>query len=262
MGQINLILVEGSNDKFILIELIKRRLNSIINNPSQADHDKALIIKHNDTRLRIEQSGSKEKAIHDLKFIFSGFNDSQQQTHDKISIIEELRVRLMQQDDENDDIVIGLILDADKDAQKTYAQVHTILAEKYPDVVPILPVEGLVLHAVDQPRIGVWIMPNNRDQGTIEDFFISLIRPDDALWQEVQHTISAVRKKADLTSLMFTEKDLRKAQIFTWLAWQKNPVVQMSKAIERNHAALNLNCEPVELFINWLTRLFDLPDSA
>nr|WP_110514792.1 DUF3226 domain-containing protein [Herpetosiphon llansteffanensis] len=168
----------------------------------------------------------------------------------------------MQKDDENADIVIELILDADNDAQKTYTDIHKILSKAYTDVVLTLPTEGLVLKAVDQPSIGVWIMPNNRDQGTIEDFFISLIRPDDALWQEVQHTISAVRKKAALKPLMFTEKDLRKAQIFTWLAWQKNPVVQMSKAIERNHPALDLDCEPVELFIHWIKRLFDLPDSA
>lgn len=79
---------------------------------------------------------------------------------------------------------------------------------------------GLVFKNGDL-EFGLWIMPNNQDEGMLEDFIKKCIKPDlkeQALFNKATDTIQTISEpKFDKTI------HLTKAEIATWLAWQKTP---------------------------------------
>ncbi len=68
---------------------------------------------------------------------------------------------------------------------------------------------------------GLWIMPNNQDEGMLEHFIKKCIKSDDKeqeLFNKAAETIQTISEpKFDKTI------HLTKAEIATWLAWQKTP---------------------------------------
>ncbi len=52
---------------------------------------------------------------------------------------------------------------------------------------------GTIVQGV--PRIGIWLMPNNKTAGELEDFVAALIPGDDPVWPRSQAYIDEIPKK-------------------------------------------------------------------
>lgn len=105
----------------------------------------------------------------------------------------------------------------------------------------------------DLPRIGVWLWPDNRNPGELEDFIISLIPQNDPIWPLSEEYIDAILAR-HLNK--FTPGKKSRAQVHAWLAVREDPR-RMGQAIQ--YGDLNPNAPPFAAFANWLTRLFVEP---
>ena len=104
--------------------------------------------------------------------------------------------------------------------------------------IPAARIEG-------RPRVGVWLMPDNRSAGELEDFILRLMPAGDAIWPRARRYIddipAADRKFA-------TGKTLR-AEIHAWLATRAAPR-KMGAAIGAGD--LNITDPLASQFVGWL----------
>jgi hypothetical protein len=146
---------------------------------------------------------------------------------------------------------LGVVLDADNDAQARWAAVRrTLQQEGYGDLPRELDVGGAVVSEPDHPRFGVWIMPNNATPGMLEDFAASLIPPDDYLWAYAEAALNGIPQE----HRRFRGVERVKAHVHTWLAWQEGPGSPMGQAITKGD--LDANAPLAQSFVDWLRRLF------
>ena len=104
------------------------------------------------------------------------------------------------------------------------------------------------------PAVGIWLMPDNKISGMLEDF-ASLLRPsEDVLWPVAVGVVQQV--KSIETNLRFQDVYESKARIHTWLAWQKEPGKPVGQAITKGY--LKADAALAQQFIDWVRKLFDL----
>lgn len=146
---------------------------------------------------------------------------------------------------------LGIIIDADTNIKNRWVSLKSTL-ELLGFVLPIeIPNEGLIV-SNNYLTIGVWIMPNNNLNGTLEDFISFLVPEDDKLLPIVTSTLNYIEaKKLNPYSLLHKSK----AIIHTWLAWQEDPGTPMGLSITKKY--LNTNVQTCEKLINWLNNLFN-----
>lgn len=154
---------------------------------------------------------------------------------------------------------LGLIVDAD------YVQTDGLGFQKTFDrIASILSIRGytIPLHSNKHElagfifqnnntstEVGVWIMPCNHDDGTIEDFCLSIADPsENPLIAEAK---SAVNK---LTVPKFPLHFKSKAEAATWLAWQKVPGQGLTGLIGNN--LLDKQNPNYIGLANWLKKVF------
>lgn len=111
--------------------------------------------------------------------------------------------------------------------------------------------QGTIVQGEDtEPQLGVWIMPDNESQGSIENFCLKLVAADDL---KVVDRAVKLGEKAGVTR--FKPVHRSKALIHTYLAWQDEPGNPMGLAITTGR--LPSEGESFDLFVEWLRRLFD-----
>ena len=92
-----------------------------------------------------------------------------------------------------------LLADADVNIQSRWRQIRDVLVNSnlYADIPEECPSDGLILLPInpDDIKVGVWIMPNNRSNGMLEDFATFLIPKDDSLLPEVDKVLTDIRDK-------------------------------------------------------------------
>jgi hypothetical protein len=124
----------------------------------------------------------------------------------------------------------------------------------------VFPEQGLILNSLASrpegdhlPKLGVWLMPNNKAYGMFEDLLMASLAG-----QAVAYTTAVVKQsKADGVA-KFRDIHLSKAVIRTYLAWQDPPDIQyLGLAIKRG-AFENIEAE-CRQFVQWLERLFGSP---
>ena len=97
---------------------------------------------------------------------------------------------------------IGVVLDADTDVEKRWRQLVDILksSNKYDCDGLDLPSDGLVLYPLNDydAVVGIWIMPNNRFEGMLEDFALNMIPTEDLLIRKVEVGLSELEASASL----------------------------------------------------------------
>ncbi len=146
--------------------------------------------------------------------------------------------------------IIGIVIDADNPSlQGKWDSLRQRLSkEGY--TVPDLPAnEGTVLELDGMPKIGIWLMPNNRMDGMLEDFCAELAAPE-ALDFARQCTTTA----RDNGFATFIGNHLSKATVHTFLSWQNIPGMPLGQAITAS--VLNGEHETAVVFVNFLRRLF------
>ena len=111
--------------------------------------------------------------------------------------------------------------------------------------LPPAPVSsGAIIPGV--PRVGVWVMPNNRERGALEDFVATMIPDDDPVWPLARDYICRV--PADRLEVARS-----KAEIRAWLATREASV--MGAAI--SWGGVLQESASTTAFISWLRELFD-----
>lgn len=101
-------------------------------------------------------------------------------------------------------------------------------------------------------QVGVWLMPDNRIEGTIEDFMRLLVLSGTALWD---HAVDSTEGSMEKGS-RFREADRRKAEAHAWLAWQDPPGLRYGEAISRG--CMDANAELAQQFVQWFRSLYSL----
>lgn len=148
--------------------------------------------------------------------------------------------------------IIGLMVDADlSDITDRWRQIKNKPELKaYPFSDDPTPDGVIVSEQKNRPRLGIWLMPDNKSPGMLEDFLIELA-PSDGI-DSAKKCIANARDRK-LTS--FKEAHLSKAVIHTYLAWQDEPGKPLGQAITAQ--VLQPDTQTAKAFIDWLQRLFN-----
>lgn len=150
---------------------------------------------------------------------------------------------------------LGIVIDADLNLNARWQSVSSILSKAGYADLPLLPdANGTIIGQEFLPTFGVWIMPDNKiEKGFLETFLTHLV-PDsenNKTWHQARKCVAELEHKP------FVKKEVdhtEKAEIHTFLAWQKEPGKPFGQAITAKYLQTdNPNCES---FVNWLKRLF------
>ncbi len=98
-------------------------------------------------------------------------------------------------------------------------------------------------------RVGVWLMPDNRRCGEIEDFVQEMIPDDDPVWPLSKQYIGDIPSH----DRKFTRKKRTRAELYAWMATRKEPS-RMGTAI--GSGDLKTDGELCASFSRWIQRLF------
>ena len=148
---------------------------------------------------------------------------------------------------------LGIVVDADGDAAARWDELRTSLGRDFAGLPDEIPAEGLrVVHA-GKPRFGVWIMPDNRSEGMLEDLLVRLIPSDSAaLYEMARECVGEARSN----HAPFRDVHERKAEVYTWLAWQDPPGLRLHEAV--NHRVLDPTRPESSRFVTWFRDLYRL----
>ncbi len=151
---------------------------------------------------------------------------------------------------------IGIVVDADVDMERRWLAVRRILVDsgRYDAVPDVCPNGGLILkpRIADDIKVGVWIMPDNRTNGMLENFVAFLVPEEDDLMPVVDETLAGIEsRKLNRYSIVHHDK----ARIHTWLAWQESPGTPMGMAVTKKY--LTTTPAICQDFVDWLNLLFN-----
>ena len=146
---------------------------------------------------------------------------------------------------------VGFVLDGDDRPQDGWSAVCGCLRELELDPPKDMPANGYVAH-VDKykARVGVWLMPDNRRAGALEQFLADLVPEGDLLLRLAESSTEEARS----TGAKFPETKRLKAVLQTWLAWQEDPGLPYGSAI--NAQFFRHDSPAARTFVKWYERLF------
>lgn len=110
---------------------------------------------------------------------------------------------------------------------------------------------GLVFtHQDGLADLGLWIMPDNADEGMLEDWIKHCLHPSEAgLFQHGEASIDSIPGGTKFQSWHRT-----KAEVATWLAWQKKPEHGLYNAVQSD--LLNTDAPLFKELQAWLKHVF------
>lgn len=147
-----------------------------------------------------------------------------------------------------------LVLDADHEPEggpaKRWKEVLAVLRETGFSVPEDISTDhGLVYDLEDKRRVAVWIFPDCKSPGAIEEFMMQVLIPTaDPLLQDAQDVVRTLRERR------FPPKYDRKAEVRTWLSWQKRPGLPPGQALAEN--VFVFDEQRLGPFIAWLRLAF------
>jgi hypothetical protein len=124
------------------------------------------------------------------------------------------------------------------------------------------PTNGYIGKVRDYPHpFGIWLMPDcASDNKKLEDLIATLIPPGNPLKSHAEKSTDEAARLVDAANAMrkqwdrFTEPDKIKAQVRTWLAWQREPGAAFGAAINDN--ILRHDSPNAMAFLDWISRLY------
>lgn len=151
---------------------------------------------------------------------------------------------------------LGIVIDADENLDSRWQAVLSILEKAGYKNLPALPdFNGTIVKQNFLPTFGVWIMPDNRIHGMLEDFLEFLVPDKDynEVWKKAvkcsQEVLDEIAKEK-----RFSEIHLSKAKIHAYLAWQDEPGKPFGTAITAKY--LETHSPHCKKFVEWLNHLF------
>ena len=143
-------------------------------------------------------------------------------------------------------VALGVVADANDDINARWQSIRSRMPDRID--LPDRPPAGGVI-AENQPRVGVWLMPDNDSPGELEDFVQRMIPTDDAVWPLAERYIDAI----PAPDRKFPPGKISRAKLYARLAARQDPR-RMGEAIRtRDLATDGALCQQ---FATWLRRLF------
>ena len=162
-------------------------------------------------------------------------------------LLEALPVALKSSDLER----LGVIVDADTSLNARWQAVRSALLTSGYAQVPTSPdPSGTVLLQEGLPVVGIWLMPDNRVPGMLEDFIRFMVPIEDDMWDIAETAVSAIPS----AKRRFPTARRAKAVAHTWLAWQEEPGRPFGTAITAHY--LDAEAPIVQALLRWLHRVF------
>lgn len=148
---------------------------------------------------------------------------------------------------------VGFVLDANSSLQDRWDAVSLRLKRVGIDIPDEIPHNGFVGEALTyRARVGVWLMPDNQREGTLEHFLSDLVREADPL---LTHAEESTRRARELNA-RFPELEVNKAVLHTWLAWQETPGLPYGSAIRARY--FQHESQAARKFVDWFCRVFKI----
>ena len=151
----------------------------------------------------------------------------------------------------------GIILDADTTPRGRYDSIRSLCIGLFPNLPSVIPTDGLVVENDDHKRLGIWIMPDNLSDGSLETFLKWLVpAPRDPVWTHAEQSVQAARGMG----CSCRDSHVEKANLYTWLAWQDPPGQAPGVALTRK--ILDPQSPSAASFVAWFIKLYGLPPRA
>ncbi len=153
--------------------------------------------------------------------------------------------------------IVGFLLDADQPLASRWQSVSQRLRNVgVGDLPDRPPASGFIGEsALYKVRIGVWLMPDNVQDGKLEDFLKTLIDAHDPLIEHAETSTQLAKDKGAL----FSELDGIKAIIHAWLAWQEEPGKPYGLAMKATY--FRHDSPTAAVFVQWFKVLYRLAES-
>jgi hypothetical protein len=147
--------------------------------------------------------------------------------------------------------VVGFVLDADSPLQDRWRAVRDRLLAVDVDAPRELQAGGFVGRSTKyHAAVGVWLMPDNQHDGTLESFLRTLIDERDGL---IGYAADVTGKAKD-RGAEFSDLDRPKAVLHTWLAWQQEPGKPYGTAIRAKY--FRHDTDVATSFVAWFKQLY------
>jgi hypothetical protein len=172
-------------------------------------------------------------------------------------LLDDLEAELLRPGQE----CLGIVLDIDSPSD----DVPGGLESRWDSVLDRIRRTGAVLDELEGPevegtnfsvrqperdlKLGIWLMPDNRSGGELEDFLIEMIPDDDEMLQQARHCLEGVPEEYG-----YRVTDETKALVHTWLAWQTDPGKPMGGGVTAEF--FDTNTDLAQRFVAWVRRLF------
>lgn len=165
------------------------------------------------------------------------------------NLLADIPVRAKQRDLK----ALGIVADADIDQASRWSQLAAHI-QGLGYVVPERPeASGTIIPspALNLPKIGLWLMPDNQLSGMIEDFARFLIPGEDENLAFAEETINALEER-ELQKYISNHRS--KALMHTWIAWQDKPGIPLGQSTTKY---LDTETDLCRQFVSWLNKLFN-----
>jgi hypothetical protein len=151
------------------------------------------------------------------------------------------------------DQVVGFVLDADSPLDSRWEAVRGQLDRARVQTPERPPPEGFIAQLrAPKGKLGVWLMPDNQQDGKLETLLQTLVREEDTLIGHAEHSTEAAKR----LGAKFTDPDQAKAVLHAWLAWQEEPGLPYGTAIRAKYFRHD---SPAALaFVAWFRKLYGI----
>lgn len=149
---------------------------------------------------------------------------------------------------------VGFVLDADSSLPNRWRAMSSRLRDVGVDTPKDIPPEGFVGESrTYRTRVGVWLMPDNQQGGTLEDFLRTLVEDADPLLPHAQESTTQAKQRHGAN---YRKVDENKAVLHAWLAWQEVPGLPYGTAMRARY--FRQDSPVAESFVAWFRRVFEL----
>ena len=179
--------------------------------------------------------------------ITSPVDDKDEATGGKSPLLQEMPTQVISGTGRS----VGFVLDADEDAIDRWNAVCDRLKGLGMTLPNQIPYDGFVGEASTvQARVGVWLMPDNRRSGALEEFLQDLVHSNDPLLPIAERSTHDAKKQG----ARFPDAAQLKAVLHAWLAWQERPGVPYGTAIRARY--FGHDSAVALAFVGWFKRVF------
>ena len=146
--------------------------------------------------------------------------------------------------------VLGIVADANDAPDKRWKSIVKELNRGGCSIKTTRSTQRTIFNGPRQgTKVGVWLMPDNKTPGELEDFVAEMIPKKDPVWPRAQKYIDGIPS----AHRPFKDGKIRRAYVHAWLAARREPRT-MGLAVAAGD--LNKNAAVARRFIDWLDELY------